>query len=694
MSEKQYEVMTGTPHPLGATVNDEGVNFSLYSENATGVELLLFEKHHHSQPFQVIKLDPAEHRTFHFWHVFIKGLPSGTLYNFRVDGPKNVHLGHRFNPAKALLDPYGKGKTETNFNREAATGEADNVEVAMRSMVIDTRHYDWEGDKSLGIHKKDSIIYELHVGGFTRNQNAGVERPGTFRALIEKIPYLQELGITAIELLPVFAYDDKTQLNTGPNGEILTDYWGYSTISFFAPHVSFCADWETGSPMDEFRDMVKAMHKAGIEVILDVVFNHTDEGNHEGPWFNFKGIDNSVYYYLNPDNHEFYYDYSGCGNTLKANHPVVSKFIHDCLKYWVEEMHVDGFRFDEGSILSRGENGAPLKYPPVLWDIELNEAFDKTKLIAEAWDASGLYQIGSFPGYRWSEWNGKYRDTIRRFGKGDPGVLESVAYRIAGSSDLYQSTRHKPTNSINFVTCHDGFTMWDLVSYNQKDNWLNGEGNSDGIDGNLSWNSGVDGPTDDEATIRFRKQRIKNFVTMQMLSVGVPMILSGDEVGKSQHGNNNVYCQNNETAWFDWSLIEINKDLFRFFKMIIQFRKESSFLRRDEFFKGVRNSRGVLDLEWHGSELYSPGWNDPHGRALAFTMGAFEKGERDIHVMMNMHYEPLEFAIPQYEKVKWQHFIDTYQNSPDDILDPRRRKLIKSDRCLVNAYSIIVLISK
>ena len=690
---KQYKIQEGNQHPLGATPDENGVNFSLYSENAESVQILLFENHDDKSPFQVIDLDPKKNRTFHFWHVYVEGLKPGVNYGYKVNGSQDKSAGHRYNPNKLLLDPYSKGNTNELWDRVAACGDADNTDKSMRSVVIDWKKYDWKGDVNINRPMKDSIIYEMHVGGFTKNPNSGVKNPGTFKGVVEKIPYLKDLGITAIELLPVFEFDSKEILKVKDNGEILKNYWGYSTFSFFAPHAPYCTSPEEGTHLDEFRDMVKALHKAGIEVILDVVFNHTNEGNHEGPMINFKGIDNLIHYYLSPETREFYYDYSGCGNTLNCNHPVVEKFIFDCLKFWVEEMHVDGFRFDEGSILSRGETGEPLQHPPILWSLELSEVFDNTKLIAEAWDAAGLYQIGGFPGYRWGEWNGKYRDAVRKFLKGDAGVIGEVADRIAGSASIYQHSRHRPTNSINFIACHDGMTLWDLVAYNSKNNWENGEFNNDGIDDNLSWNSGFEGNFNDPDLISFRKQRIKNFLATLFVSNGVPMLLSGDEVGKSQNGNNNVYCQDNELAWFDWELPNTNKDLLRFTQMMIKFRNDNDCLRRDDFFSGEINSRGVTDISWHGCKLNSPGWNDPNSKVLAFTLASFIVNQPDIHVMINMHHQPLSFEFPIIEKSKWYRFVDTSLSSPDDILPKSKLKAVTGDSYLVNQYSTVILVN-
>src|ERR1700730_7527347 len=416
-----YAVEPGSSHPLGATPQPAAVNFSIFSGNATDIELLLFAAHDAPQPFQVIRLDPYLNKTFHFWHVFVRGLPAGSHYAYRVDGPFNPAAGQRYNSNKVLIDPYARGNTNALWNRGLACGPEDHVATSMRPVVIHPSGYDWEGDRPLNRPIADTIIYEMHARGFTRSPSAGVEHPGTFAGIVEKIPYLVDLGVTAIELLPVFDFDETDVLRV-ENGQPLTNFWGYSTVGFFAPQSQFCVSPESGSHLREFRDMVKALHRAGIEIILDVVFNHTDEGNQFGPVFSFKGLDNQTYYFLSPSDPQYYMDFTGCGNTFNCNHPLCQKLIVECLKYWVREAHVDGFRFDEGSILTRGEDGAPLAHPPVVWQIELDDDLADTKMIAEAWDAAGLYQIGHFPGDRWAEWNGRYRDDVRRFVKGDPGL--------------------------------------------------------------------------------------------------------------------------------------------------------------------------------------------------------------------------------------------------------------------------------
>lgn len=692
---KAYESETGHPHPLGATLDLGGVNFSVFSEQATSVQLLLFDEENASYPIQTIELDETVNKTFHFWHVYIVGLKAGTFYGYRVDGPQNLNsIGNRFNKNKVLIDPYAKSNTNSRWDRMNALGSSNNVSTSMRSAVVDMSAYDWEGDRPLNRPMSETVIYEMHVGGFTRSPSSKCQNPGTFSAVVEKIPYLKELGITAVELLPIFDFDETENLRE-VDGNILRDYWGYNPHSFFALEGSYCSSECGNSHIQEFRDMVKALHKAGIEIILDVVFNHTGEGNRQGPTINLKGLNNRIYYHLSTSDRQYYMDYSGCGNTVNCNHPIVEKMIVECLEYWVQEMHVDGFRFDEGSILSRGQDGAPLSDPPVIWHIETDGILAETKIIAEAWDAAGLYQIGYFPGYRWAEWNGKFRDDIRRFVKGDPGLVGEVASRMAGSADLYQSTGHLPINSTNFVTCHDGFTLNDLTSYNDKHNQANGEDNRDGISENLSWNCGLEGETEDLGIDSLRRKQIKNFATILLLSQGSPMIVSGDEVRRTQQGNNNAYCQDNEISWFDWNLVEKNSDIFRFFKMMIRFRMsycKDSF-RRTQFFKGSVNERGLADISWHGTKLFSPGWDDPNARALAFTVGGF-KGASDIHVMLNMHWESQSFEIPETSGRNWYEAIDTAKPSPLDIVEIGKETLTTERNYTAEARSISVLISR
>jgi isoamylase len=686
-----FTIRAGEPHPLGSTVHPDGTNFSVFSQHALSMELLLFASETATEPMQIVPMTSEANKSFHFWHVFVEGVKPGQHYAYRVAGPDLSAQGLRFDPHKVLIDPYAFGNSMALWDRTAACTPGDNIATAMRSVVIDPLDYDWQGDRPLNRPMQDTVIYEMHVGGFTRAGNSGVARPGTFRAVIDKIPYLTSLGVTAVELLPVFQYDDTQKWEHDERQ--LSNYWGYSTMAYFAPHPGYCEAPGEAAHLNEFRDMVKALHAAGIEVILDVVFNHTDEGNHQGPTFSFRGFDNLNYYYLVPENREFYYDFTGCGNTFNCNHPVGSKMIMECLRFWVEHMHVDGFRFDEGSVLSRGPDGSPMEFPPVLWQIELDEVLAETKVIAEAWDAAGLYQVGHFPGFRWAEWNGVYRDTIRRFVRGDAGLIGDVADRISGSASLYETSGHLPINSVNFITAHDGFTMNDLVSYDQKHNDGNGEGNRDGVDDNLSWNCGVEGATDDPAVDALRDRQVKNFATLLMLSQGVPMFVMGDEVRRSQQGNNNAWCQDNETGWFDWSLPDKNAGHLRFWSRLIDFRKTHPAVHRTRFFDGKVNARGLSDITWHGTELASPGWNDPDARALAWTVAAFDEGA-DIHVMVNMFWEPLSFALPTVAGRQWHLALDTFQPSPDDVTDPGREKPVMADRLTVQGRSIIVLISK
>jgi isoamylase len=688
-----YSYEPGLSRPLGATVYPNGVNFAVFSRDAISLELLLFDEHDEVEPVQTIHLDRRFHRTFHFWHIFIVGLKPGMHYAYRVHGTEDLYsTGNRFNRNKVLLDPYALGNTNTLWDRVDACTPDDNINTSMRSVVIDISDYDWEGDKPLNHALHDSIIYEMHVGGFTRSATSGVQHPGTFSGVIEKIPYLQQLGITAVELLPIFQFDCKEVLGK-VDGEPLVNYWGYSTFGFFSPHCGYCISPDSGTQIREFRDMVKALHRAGIEVILDVVFNHTNEGNHLGPTLSFKGFGNSVYYFLVPSDYQYYMDYSGCGNTLNCNHPVVEKLIVECLEFWVREMHVDGFRFDEASILARGEDGAPLDHPPVLWHIETSSVLENTKFFAEAWDAGGLNHVGYFPGYRYAEWNGLYRDDLRRYVRGDAGLTNLIASRIAGSADMYEESGRLPTNTLNFITCHDGFTLNDLVSYNYKHNIANGEEGRDGNNENYSWNCGFEGETDNFDVEQMRERQIKNFGALLLLSQGVPMILAGDEVRRSQQGNNNAYCHDSPLTWFDWKLPERHPEMLRFFQMMIALRKKHQSLRRARYFSGVTNERGLADITWHGCKLNAPGWDNRDSRALAFTLAGFE-GEADLHVMLNMFWEDLEFELPSLNGRGWYRQVDTAEPTPADIVEDNQATAVIEPVFTVKGRSLVVMTSK
>ena len=687
----QYSTRPGKRYPHGATLEADGVNFSIFSRHATRVELLLFPSVDSPEPCQIIMLDPEVNRTFYIWHVFVEGLPVGTAYAWRMDGPGDTqHSGLRFDAQKVLLDPGAKAVYDGRWDRARACRPGDNVSSSMRALVVDDR-YDWEGDRPLAVPPTEAIIYELHVGGFTRHPSSGVRHPGTFHGLIEKVPYLQSLGITHVELMPIMAFDEQdVPAETAALG--LRNYWGYSTHSFHSPHPRYCVTPQLATHPNEFRDLVKALHRAGIGVILDVVFNHTAEGNEQGPVINFKGIDNAVFYQFSAEDRRYYRDYTGCGNTVNCNHPMVSNFILNCLERWVEEFHVDGFRFDLASAMARGEDGAPMPNPPLLWAIELSDDLARTGLIAEAWDAAGLYQVGSFPGYRWMEWNGRYRDVLRRCLRGEGGLIGELATRLCGSEDLYRWQNRLPTNSVNFITCHDGFTLIDLFSYEHKHNEANGEQNRDGANDNFSCNCGVEGDTDDPQVLTLRRQLAKNAYTLLLLSQGVPMLLGGDEVLNTQHGNNNAYCQDNETAWFDWRLVERNADMLRFVRHMIALRRRHPALRRRRFLTGRPvPGRALPDVSWHGEGLEPPDWHDSHARRLAFTLAAQEPREADLHVIVNLADSATQRPLPEVPGRRWQLAVDTAAGLPGDIVPPHRQQVLPPGALNVAPRSVVVL---
>jgi len=672
----------GRAAPLGATILPGGVNFSVYSRGASGVELLLFEREDAAHPTRVIRLDPGANRTYHYWHLFVPDLQPGQIYGYRVHGPWDPASGMRFDPSKVLLDPYGRAVVVPNgYSRDAARADADDAATAMKSVVVDCSAYDWEGDVPLQRPSSRTIIYEMHVRGFTRHPSSGIpeQKRGTYAGVIEKVPYLQNLGITAVELLPVFQFD----VQDAPRG--LTNYWGYAPISFFAPHHGYSSGQHPLAPIDEFRDMVKALHRAGIEVILDVVFNHTAEGDHLGPTLSFRGLDNATYYTLEADRSR-YANYSGTGNTLNANHPIVRRMIIDSLRYWVETMHVDGFRFDLASILARDSSGQVIPNPPVLWDIESEPALAGTKLIAEAWDAAGLYQVGSFIGDSWKEWNGRFRDDVRSFFRGEEGTIERFVDRLMGSPSLYGHKQREPEASVNFVTSHDGFTLNDLVSYDRKHNEENGEDSRDGADDNRSWNCGVEGPSDDPAIEKLRTRQVKNFFTVTLLSAGMPMILMGDEVRRTQGGNNNAYCQDDETSWFDWTLVAKRADLFRFVTLLNArrtLRDESDRLALNQL---LRQS----DITWHGLKLNEPDWR-PSSRSIAFTARPPKEGAL-FHVILNAYWEPLSFQLPPSAAGRpWRRWIDTFLDSPQDVVDWEQATAVAGDTYRAQPRSVVLL---
>ena len=660
-SDHSTAVRAGTSMPLGATFTVEGVNFSVFSKRATGIDLLFFDHVDDPTAARIIRLNPVDHRTYHYWHVCVPELKPGQIYGYRVHGPSDPSKGFRFDSGKVLLDPYGRGVVvPSEYNRAAAYDRGDNAATAMKSVLVDPGKYDWEGDRPLRRPSAQTIVYEMHVRGFTRHPSSGLSEKtrGTYAGVIEKIPYLQELGVTAVELLPVFQFDALAC----PAGHV--NYWGYQPVSFFAPHHAFSSRQDPIGPVDEFRDMVKALHRAGIEVILDVVFNHTAEGDDTGPTICFRGFENRAYYVLNR-NQARYSDYTGCGNTLNANHPIVRRLILDSLHYWVQEMHVDGFRFDLASVLSRDPNGSPLPNPPILWDIDSDPVLAGTKLIAEAWDAAGLYQVGSFIGDAWKEWNGRFRDDVRSFLRGELGTVDKMADRLLGSPEVYGHKQREAEASINFVTCHDGFTLNDLVSYNRKHNEANGEENRDGADDNRSWNCGAEGPTDDPAIETLRNRQVKNFLTLTMLSLGMPMILMGDEVRRTQRGNNNAYCQDDEVSWFDWTLLNRHADVRRFTQLLAA-RRVLRDTTAEQHRVSLTDMLRHATTAWHGVDLWKPDWA-PYSHSLAFGADLVRAGFR-MHLIMNAYSEPLDFELPEPENGEtWRRWLDTSLDSPNDI---------------------------
>lgn len=680
----------GQSAPLGAAMRRGGVNFSVYSRSATGVELLLFDKEDDTRPSRAISLSPVMNHTYHYWHAFVPGIKAGQIYGYRATGPFNPENGMLFDPSKVLLDPYGRGvAVPKNYSRTNASSTGDNTATAMKSVVVDPRAYDWEGDVPLKRLSSRTVVYEMHLAGFTHNPNSGVPSNlrGTYAGLIEKIPYLQNLGITAVELLPIFQFDPQDC----PPGK--TNYWGYAPVSYFAPHHAYSSRKDPIGPVDEFRDMVKALHRAGIEVILDVVFNHTAEGNHDGPTLCLRGLENKTYYILEQDK-RFNSNYTGCGNTINANNPIVRRMIIDSLHYWVTEMHIDGFRFDLASILTRDENGNPLANPPVLWDIESSPILAGTKLFAEAWDAGGLYQVGSFIGDSWKEWNGRFRDDARSFFIGEKGSTARFADRLLGSPKVYGHKEREPEQSVNFITCHDGFTLNDLVSYQHKHNEANGEDNRDGSDDNKSWNCGAEGPTNDPEVERIRNRQVKNFLTATLISVGMPMITMGDEVRRTQHGNNNAYCQNNEISWFNWKLTEQHADILRFTKLLIERR-----LLRDVEHEHQRISLNRMLREakcsWHGVKLNQPDWSD-NSHSIVFTAEIQNEGLL-FHMILNAYWEPLDFELPPINNMStntWRRWIDTSLETPNDIVEWQSAPVILASKYRAQSRSVVMLFAE
>jgi len=671
------EVQAGNPLPIGgAHQQGHGVNFVLFSRHATAVRLEFYQKSDDSSASRIIDYDPVRHRTGDVWHVWVRDIPAGQLYGYRVEGPYLPAEGHRFNPHKLLLDPYARAIAGVkNWDFVAARGYDSSSNLADLSVstvdnagttpkcIFTHDHFDWEMDSPPKHSASDTVIYETHVRGFTVHPGSGVAHPGTFAGLTEKIPYLQDLGVTAIELMPVLEFNENESDRLNPiTGERLKNYWGYNHVAFFAPKQSYCVGGPHGQQVQEFREMVKLFHRAGIEVILDIVLNHTAEGDELGPTISLRGIENSIFYMLQENGRRYYKDFSGVGNTLNANHPVVREFVRNVLRYWVMHTHVDGFRFDLASILGRDEHGNILRNAPLLEDIAEDPILRDVKIIAEAWDAGGAYQVGSFSTQRWTEWNGRFRDDVRRFWAGDAGMIGLFASRICGSSDLYQSSGKGPSSSLNFVTCHDGFTLNDLVSYKQKHNDENGEFNRDGADVNYSDNCGVEGLSDDPDVEGMRKRLTKNFLLTLFISRGVPMLLGGDEFRRTQRGNNNAYCQDNEVSWFDWSLLEKHKEIHRFTRGMIAFRRAHPVLRREDFYTDV-------DIKWFAPNGATPDWADQRHKFFACLI--LGQTEPDLLILFNADTTSVDFWIPALRGGKiWRLAVDTARTAPDDLFDP------------------------
>jgi glycogen operon protein len=678
-------IARGRSLPLGASAQPDGVNFALLSRHGTAVHLIVYPLDG-GEPLAEVALHPRRNRTGDHWHVLVAGLPPAFSYGWRVDGPPGV--GNRFNPDLVLLDP-----SATALSGGAVWGRSAEVRPhsSTRRSVYYRRPFHWQEDAPLLTPLEDTVIYELHVRGFTCHPSSLVAHPGTFAGLAEKAPYLKSLGVTAVELLPIDEFDELDCPFSNPvTGERLRNFWGYSSIAFAAPKASYASCGTTHGQVIEFREMVRAFHAQDLEVYLDVVFNHTGEGNEKGRTYSFRGLDNRLYYMLAPDGS--YLNFTGCGNTVNCNHPVVRGLILDCLRFWVADMHVDGLRFDLASVMGRDDEGNVLVEPPVVEMIAEDGVLADTKLIAEPWDAVGLYQVGLFPyGRRWSEWNGLYRDEVRRFWRGEPGMAGALASRLCGSADLYEKSGRLPRHSVNFVTCHDGFTLWDLVSYNAKHNEANGENNKDGINENFSWNCGAEGPTSDPTVLGLRRRQARNLIATLFLSQGVPMLLAGDEFLRTQGGNNNAWCQDNAVSWVDWSLAVTNADFLRFVREVIALRKRHPALRRRRFFHG-------REVVWHGVDPYRPDFTRV-SRTLALTLDGRQTGrepDRDFYLAFNAWKEPLPFVVaPAPQGRPWRRVLDTALAPPLDIVGLDQGPLVPAGSVYAVApFSLVVLIAE
>ena len=708
--------MPGKPLPLGATVTADGVNFSVFTRNGTAVILELFRSPDDAEPFCSYPLDSRVNRTGDVWHVAVSGLGKDALYLYRVDGPFRPNEGLRFNVHKYLIDPYAKALTAhsvfINHSAQQARPPHTDADLAYNTahtaagfpkcVVVDDGDFDWQGDRPINYPLRYSVLYEAHVRGLSVHPSSRRPHAGTYRGVIESIPYLKDLGITSLELLPINEFDENENPRSNPRtGERLKNYWGYSTIAFFAPKATYASDSSGSGAVREFKEMVRELHKAKIEVILDIVFNHTAEGNERGITMSLRGFDNPIYYMLE-DNKRYYRNYSGCGNTVNCNHPVVRTFILDCLRYWVTEMHVDGFRFDLGSILGRDQKGRMLENPPMLERIAEDPILSRTKIIAEAWDAGGAYQVGWFPGGRWAEWNDRFRDDVRSFWRGDSHAVHQFATRLTGSSDLYLRDGRKPFHSINFVTSHDGFTLNDLLSYNGKHNDDNGEENRDGSDHNVSYNYGFEGPTINPVTEATRNRQAKNVLLSLFLSLGTPMLLMGDEVRRTQGGNNNAYCQDNEISWMDWASLERHRDLFRFAREVIRLRKGHPAFLRPEFLTGkTESSHSAPDITWFGEDGKPADWAKLD-RFIAYRLVGSkattlaDRDDNDFFLMFNSSTKDITVTIcPPLPGKKWFLVVDTSRESPDDFRESGTEELLFNQvKYVLLARSSVVLLAR
>ncbi len=686
MPTTQLKVMPGRPAPLGASVQPAGVNFSVFAKDAKTVTLLLFDGPHDPQPRHSLILDKSLNRTSYYWHILVQGLAPGQVYAWRVDGPYAPQVGHLYQADKVLLDPYGLAVTGQDiYDREAATRRGDNVHCCLRSVVVDPGDFDWAEDRTMAPTGNREIIYEMHVGGFTAEETSGLapHLRGTFAGLAAKASYLRELGVTAVELMPIHEFDTQD----APPGK--SNVWGYSSVSFFAPHRGYSSDKSPLGPVNEFRHMVKTLHQAGLKVILDVVYNHTAEGGPQGPTLCWRGFENKAYYLLQ-DNPAHYADFTGCGNTFNANHSISRRLILASLRHWVNHMHVDGFRFDLASALSRGEDGRPLTQAPVLWAIGSDPELVETTLIAEAWDAGGLYQLGSLPGDGFAQWNGAFRDDSRRFWRTDPGTIEALMARIVGSPDLLAPPDHQPFHSINYITCHDGFVLQDLVAYAHKHNDANGENNRDGSDENYSYNFGVEGPTSDQKILSLRQRQVRNFLCTLMLSHGTPMLAMGDEVGHTRHGNNNPWCQDNALNHMPWGQDQ-DEDLLAFTQQLIALSRQIPALQQNAFWTATSpNQTG--EITWHGLKPHQPDWS-PDSHQLAWTL-KLPSSPAEWLVLLNAGHQSVDFHLPtSTSHAPWRLTIDTASAPKGKIFTPENALTFREPQMTLSPHSLAVFIS-